>query len=154
LGEVIVMNIEKLFAPWRRLAALAAGAAMAGLFLPSAAMAATATYTTTGCTSFVVTGTPQNQTVTCVTGGSTVPVCAPTANPPTPSAGQATTITANCSNQPLANSYTWTGVGCMGLTGPTCDLTGKTGQTSKTFSVSATNSMGAGPAAQITVTWH
>lgn len=150
----MVTKMDKPFAPWRRLAALVAVPAVAALLLPAGATAATANYTSSGCSSFVVSGTPQNQTVTCVSGGSSVPVCAPTANPVAPQVGQGTTISANCSNAPLANSYVWTGAGCAGLTGPTCAVTSKSRPTSVTYSVSASNALGAGAPAQITVTWH
>ncbi len=150
-----MLSLYELWAPWRSTAALAAMAAAAALllFLPSAAMPASVTYSNSGCTSFVVSGTPANQTITCV-GGSAVPVCAPTANPPQPSAGQGTTISANCSNQPLANSYVWTGAACVGLTGPTCAVTGKTRRTSITYTVMASNSTGPGVPASITITWQ
>jgi len=148
----MVKSFDLLWALWRKPAVLAAVAAMAALLLPPAATPATVTYTSSVCTSFVVSGTPPNQTVTC-SGGGTVPTCNPTANPPSPATGQATTITANCSNQPLSNGYVWTGAACVGLTGDTCNVTGKTKRTSITYTVSASNAAGTGPPASITVSW-
>ncbi len=145
-------SFDVLWAPWRKPAVVAAVAATVGLFLPPPATPANVTYTSSACTSFVVSGTPPNQTLTC-SGGGAVPTCSPTANPPSPAAGQATTITANCSNQPLANGYVWTGAACVGLTGASCNVNGKAHHTSITYSVSASNAAGTGPPASITVSW-
>jgi hypothetical protein len=97
-------------------------------------------------------GLPPNQMLTCVSGG-TVPVCAPTANPPNPSQGQTTTISANCSNQPQPNRYVWTGGACAGLSSPTCTVS-KGKSTTVTYSVKASNATGTGTPAQISVTWR
>jgi len=147
-------SLDVLWAPWRKPALLAAVAAGAALFLPPAAMPATVTYTSPACTSFVVSGTPPNRTVTCVGGAGTVPVCVPAAAPPAPGLGQAITISANCSNQPLANGYVWTGAGCAGLTGPSCTVAGKTRRTSITYTVSGSSAAGTGSPASITVSWQ
>lgn len=114
--------------------------------------AATFTYTNPSCTSFVVSGTAPNQTVTCLTSSGGVPTCAPTASPSAPAVGQTVTITANCSNQPTL--YTWTGGGC-GANGATtsCSIT-KSRATTITFTVSGTNSAGTGSTAQISVAWR
>jgi hypothetical protein len=157
-GRVMVINIANLAAPWRTAALLAAMAAVALVALPPAANGAGVTYTSPGCTSFVVSGTPPNQTVTCAGGGGGgggggAPVCTPTANPTTPAVGKTTTITANCSNQPLANTYVWTGGGCGGLSGPTCTVA-KSRATSVVFTVQATNASGLGAPGQITITWQ
>ena len=110
------------------------------------------TYSDPSCTGFAMGGLPPNQTVNCVSGGS-VPVCAPTANPRNPAAGQTTTISANCSNQPLANGYVWTGGACAGLTVATCTVK-KIVAATVTYSVRASNVAGTSPAAPISVTWH
>ena len=110
------------------------------------------TYVSPSCSEFVTSGTPPNQTLTCISGGS-VPVCAPSASPAAPAKGQATTISANCSNQPLANGYAWTGGTCAGSTGPTCTASRSRAGT-VTYSVRAVNGAGAGPPAPISVTWH
>ena len=116
-------------------------------------LAAHLTYTDAACTGFVISGTPPKQTVTCV-GASAVPVCAPTASPAAPAAGTSTRISANCSNQPLPNGYTWTGAGaCATDTSATCTISySKAGTLS--FTVAARNASGAGAAAPISVTWH
>jgi hypothetical protein len=139
---------------WLGSAALISGLAAITSLAPSpAAIAGTATYTDSSCTSFVISGAAPNQTITCVGGGAAKPVCVPTANPAAPVAGQSTTISANCSNQPLANGYVWTGGACAGLTGPTCAVRKSTAQTIA-YSVSGSNAAGTGAAAQINVTWH
>jgi hypothetical protein len=150
----MVMKIENLALLWRATALLGAMAAIAFVALPPSAKGAGVTYTSPGCTSFVVSGTPSNQTVAC-SGGSTsgVPVCTPTANPTAPAVGKTTTITANCTNQPGANSYVWTGGGCGGLSGPTCTVT-KSRATSVAYTVQATNASGASAPGEVTVTWH
>ncbi len=132
---------------------LAALFALAASTESLAATGGTVTYTNPSCSSFVVSGTPPTQTVTCVPVGAGPPSCAPTANPPTPAINQQTTITANCSNGPLANSYVWTGATCIGVTGSTCTVL-KSRVVSVAFSVSASNASGAGPATQFTVAWH
>jgi hypothetical protein len=91
--------------------------------------------------------------VTCVTGGTGVPVCAPTATPASPKVGQSAIISANCGNDPLANGYVWTGGTCAGLTGSTCTVV-KSRIAAVTYSVSASNASGTGTAAQITVSWQ
>jgi hypothetical protein len=127
--------------------------AIAAICTSPLAPGATATYSNSACTSFVLSGTPPNQMVTCVTAAGGVPVCVPTANPPSPAIGQSTTISANCSNSPSANGYVWTGGACVGLTGATCTVA-KSRAMSITYSVSGSNGSGTGPAAQITITWH
>ena len=114
--------------------------------------AATFTYTNPACASFTVTGTPPTQTVTCVTsGGGAVPVCAPSASPAFPAIGQQTTISANCTNQPTA--YTWTGANCAASgAGASCSVTSKRGATAN-FTITASNASGTGPTAQLSVTW-
>jgi hypothetical protein len=156
LGDAVVLNIHTILAPWRATAAavLLVAAAIALTVVPRPATSATVTYTGAGCTSFVVTGTPTNQTVTCKGASSNgVPVCVPTANPTAPAVGTTTTITANCSNQPTANSYIWTGGPCTLQSGPTCTV-GKSRATSVAYTVQASNASGVGAAAGITVTWH
>ena len=111
------------------------------------------TFTDPTCASFALTGTPPAQTLTCVGGGGSVPVCALTASPSAPAVGQQTTISANCSNQPNAGGYVWTGGTCAGATGPTCTVS-KGRVISVTYTVSARNGAGAGPPASITVSWH
>jgi hypothetical protein len=134
--------------PWVALSAIAT------ISMSAVAPAATVSYSNPNCSSFSVSGTPPNQTVTCVAGGGGgVPVCVPSANPPSPAIGQSTTISANCSNGPSANGYVWTGGTCAGLTGSTCTVT-KTRAMSITYSVSASNASGTGSAAQITITWQ
>jgi hypothetical protein len=127
--------------------------ALASLAVSAIATAASVTYTNPSCSSFVVSGTPPTQTVTCVGGGAGVPVCAPTSNPASPAVGQSATISANCSNGPLANGYVWTGGTCAGLTGSTCSVV-KSRRVSVTYSVNASNASGSGTAAQITITWN
>ena len=115
---------------------------------------ASLTFTDPTCSSFALTGTPPAQTLSCVGGGTGgVPVCAPTANPPSPAVGQQTTISANCSNQPNSNGYVWTGGTCVGTASPTCTVA-KGRVVSITYAVSARNAAGAGPAASITISWH
>jgi len=149
-----MVNIHDLLAPWRGSAVFAAAAAFAAAALSPLALGASVTFTSSNCSSYVLSGTPPNQTVTCVAGGGGgggggVPVCAPTANPLTLSRGQTSTISANCSNQPTG--YTWSR-GCTNAKA-TCDaIEGK--PTSITYTVSATNSTGTGAAASVTITWH
>jgi hypothetical protein len=116
------------------------------------ATGATMTYAGAGCTSFALSGTAPNQTLTCVTsGGGSAPVCVPTAKPLAPAALQSTTISANCSGGP--SSYVWTGAACAGITASACTVT-KSKAMSVTFTVQASNAAGQGSPAQITVTWH
>src|SRR5271169_1803628 len=138
LGGAIV-NIHDLLAPQRAAAIFAAAAAIATAWLPPLAMATNVTFTSSNCNSYVLSGTPPNQTVTCIagSGGGGVPVCAPTANPPTPKALEPTTVSANCSNQPT--SYTWTGA-CPNA-GATCAVIMKK-PGSFTLTVKATNASG------------
>lgn len=114
--------------------------------------AATFTYTNPACASFTVSGTPPNQTVTCVTSvGGGVPVCTPSANPASPAIGQATTVSANCTNQP--SLYMWTGGGCTASgAGTTCSVMRKRAGTVN-FTITASNASGTGPTAQLSVTW-
>jgi len=119
---------------------------------PASSGPAQLSFTDPSCTSYVLSGTPPAQTLTCVSSGSATPVCAPSANPAAPKPGQATTISANCSNQPFPNGYVWTGAGCMAIAAATCTVTQNFWKTI-TFSVRASNAAGQGPAAQISVTW-
>jgi hypothetical protein len=155
-GELVMMtrnlmatrNLYAWAQPVVAMCTLAMAAAL--LTLSPRAPAATFTYTNPSCTSFIVSGTPPVQTVTCVSAGGGVPTCAPTANPAAPAAGGSTTISANCSNQPTA--YIWTGGGCSGITAAACTVT-KSRAGTVTYSVSAVNTSGTGAAAQISVTW-
>jgi hypothetical protein len=145
--------MHDLLAPWRACAILAAVTAIVVAAPAPLATAASVTFTSSNCSSYVLSGTPPNQTVTCVTGsgggGGGVPVCTPTANPLSLSRGQTSTISANCSNQPTG--YTWSR-GCTDA-GATCSvIEGK--PISVTYTVSATNSSGTGTAASVTITWH
>jgi len=148
-----MVNTRDLLAPWRASAVWAAVAAIAALAQSPLATAANVTFTSSNCSSYVLSGTAPNQTVTCVAGGGGgggVPVCAPTVTPPTPGVGQSATITANCSNAPT--KYIWTGGTCA-RAGATC-VVEKAKATSVTYTVQGTNSSGTGAAASITVTWH
>jgi hypothetical protein len=148
-----MLNIHDLLAPWRGSAVFAAAAAFAAAALSPLAQGASVTFTSSNCSSYVLSGTPPNQTVTCVAGGGGggggVPVCAPTASLLTPSRGQTSTISANCSNTPTG--YTWSR-GCTNAKGTCVVIEGK--PTSITYTVSATNSTGTGATASITITWH
>ena len=105
-------------------------------------------------TGFALTGTPPTQTMICMGGGGGgVPVCTPTANPSAPAVNQQTTISANCTGQPNANGYTWTGGTCSSGTGATCTVS-KGRVTSITYTVSARNGAGTGAPATITISWH
>jgi hypothetical protein len=154
LGDFVLNTSHLLRFSLRSSSRLAVILAIATSPICAPATAATVTYTNSSCSSFVISGTPPNQTVTCVAGsGGGVPVCTPTANPAAPAIGQSTTISANCSNSPNANGYTWTGGTCAGLTGSTCTVI-KTRPMSITYAVSASNASGTGSAAQITITWQ
>ena len=133
--------------------ALALATAVLALSPAPSAPAATLNYSNPACSSFVVSGTPPTQTVTCVAagGGAGVAVCAPAANPTAPAIGQSTTISANCSNQPT--SYLWAGGACLGLTTATCKVS-KLKAATVTYSITASNAAGAGTPAQISVTWQ
>jgi len=149
-----VFNILKTSVLARLLVALAiAGGAIAAA-VPFAT-GATLSYTGSNCTSFTLSGTAPNQTLTCVTSGGgaggTVPTCAPTAKPSSPAIGQSTTITANCDSTP--SSWSWSGGGCLGITTPTCTVV-KSKAVGVTYSVQAANGTGTGSAASITVFWH
>jgi len=152
LGEMLLKTYRLLFSTPASVP-LAALAGIVLICLSAPATAATVTHTNPNCSSFALSGTPPNQTLTCVTAGAGAPVCAPTASPASPAVGQSVTITANCSNGPIANGYVWTGAACAGLTGATCTVT-KSRAMSVTYSVSASNASGAGSAAQITITWQ
>lgn len=67
--------------------------------------------------------------------------------------GNAVVISANCSNQPLPNGYTWTGGTCAVQTGATCGFRNYSAGII-TFTVAASNAAGAGPAAPISITWQ
>ena len=159
LGDLVVKTFDLLaFSP--RALLCCALAAVAALWSPVPTHGATVAYTNAACSSFVVSGAPPNQTVTCVIaggggGGAGVPVCTPTANPASPVHGQQTTISANCSNGPNANGYVWTGGGCglNQVTTATC-TDNKSARGSKTYTVSGSNASGSGAPAQITVTWQ
>ena len=135
---------------WAALCALGVAAAL--ITLSPRVPAATFTYTSQSCSSFIIAGTPPAQTVTCVSGGGGgAPVCAPTATPAAPLVGSSTTINPNCSNQPTG--YVWTGGACAGLTTATCTVT-KSRPSTVTYTVSATNGSGTSSATQISVTWR
>jgi hypothetical protein len=121
---------------------------------PAMAHTGLLTYNGPSCVSFALSGTPPNQQLTCVgAGGATLPTCAPAAQPSAPAAGKSTTISANCSNQPLPNGYTWTGSNCAGQVGSTCTVTkGKPGTIA--FTVSGSNTTGTGTPVPLSVTWH
>ena len=130
-------------------------AAIAALWSPVPTHGASVAYTNGACTGFTVSGTPPNQTVTCVTAsggsGGGVPACAPTASPSASvSTGQQVVISANCSNSPTA--YIWSGSACSSA-GATC-TDAKSFKGSKTYSVSGTNGSGTGPSASITINWR
>ena len=146
-----MVNMHDLFAPWRGSVVIAAAAAFAAAALSPLAMGASVTFTSSNCSSYVLSGTPPNQTVTCVAGGGGggVPVCAPTANPPTPSVGAATTISANCSNVPTG--YTWNGA--CAHAGASCTVASPRAR-SLTITITATNATGTSAPASIAVTWH
>jgi hypothetical protein len=145
-----MVNMHDLLAPWRGSVVIAAWAAFAAAALSPLAMGASVTFTSSNCSSYVLSGTPPNQTVTCVAGGGGgVPVCAPTANPPTPSVGAATTISANCSNAPTG--YTWNGA-CAHV-GASCTIASSRAR-SLTITITATNATGTSAPASIAITWH
>lgn len=151
----IVFNLIKTSGLVRVFIALAMAGGVIAAVVPFAT-GATLSYTGSNCSSFTLSGTAPNQTLTCVTsggggGGGTTPTCAPTAKPSTPATFQSTTISANCDSSPT--SYTWNGGGCLGVTTPTCTVT-KSKVTTVTYSVQASNSNGAGPVATISVSWH
>ena len=102
------------------------------------------------CSSFAMTGSPPSQTLVCADVKS-VPVCAPSASPPSPAVGQTVTISANCANGPT--SYAWKGHGCAHDRVATCALTMQR-PAKVTISVSATNAKGTGAPATITVQWR
>jgi Putative Ig domain/PQQ-like domain len=108
----------------------------------------------TTCASFTLTGPVSAQVMNCIPGGGgATPVCTPTASPPSPvNVKQATTISANCNNQPTANSYAWTGSGCAGGTGASCTVS-RAKPSTVTFTVRASNASGQGSPASISVTW-
>ncbi|MBK7002493.1 MAG: serine protease [Rhodoferax sp.] len=93
-----------------------------------------------GATLFAVDDVSLNVTVS-------APVCTLSANPATITAGGSTTLSASCS--PAASSYTWTGGTCAGTTGSTCTVNPSA---TTTYSVTGTNTGGAGAAASATVT--
>ena len=131
--------------------AVAALVGASGAIAP-AATGGTVSYTSTTCSSFTLSGTPPNQTLICVTsGGGSAPTCAPTAKPAAPAILQSTTISANCDSSPT--SFVWSGGGCLGITASSCTVT-KSKAVSVTYTVQATNAMGQGSPATITVTWH
>ena len=121
----------------------------------NAASTATAyTVKDSNCTSFVVGGTTSDITITCNGGGGggATPVCTPTAKPTSGVVGQPVTITANCTNQPNANGYAWSGGGCATSTGPTCtDTHNQTGNV--TYTVRASNAAGQGAVGSVVVRW-
>jgi len=122
------------------------------LTVNAAASSATLTLIDPNCTGgLILSGTPPNQLLTCVTGGGATPVCSPTASPAAPTAGQQTTISANCSNQPT--TYLWSGSGCAKATASTCVVT-RIRQGTTSFIVQASNGAGQGAPAQVSVTWH
>jgi len=153
-----VLNIFKTSVLARLLIALAMAGGVIAAVVPFAT-GATLSYTGSNCSSFTLSGSAPNQTLTCVTsgggggggsGGST-PTCAPSAKPSSPAIGQSTTISANCDSTPT--SYIWSGGGCLGVTTPTCTVV-KSKAVAVTYSVQATNGLGPGSTTSITVTWH
>jgi hypothetical protein len=76
------------------------------------------------------------------------PACTLSAEPSNPYAGGTTILTANCTQSP--KSYSW--VNCANATGNTCvAANSQTGQV--TYSVTASNELGTGPQASVTLTW-
>jgi hypothetical protein len=65
------------------------------------------------------------------------PVCSLSASPATINRGGSSTMTASCS--PSANTFTWTGGGCAGTTGPNCS---DRPTTITTYRVTGTNAYG------------
>ena len=151
LGDILKI-LDSVAFPRQSMPLSSALLALVSLTVSAWATAGSVTYTNPSCSSFVVSGTPPTQTITCVAAGA-VPVCAPTASPASPQVGQQATISANCSNGPSANGYVWTGGTCAGHIGSTCTVV-KSRPVSVIYSVSASNAAGPGTAAQITVTWQ
>lgn len=101
------------------------------------------TITGTGCTQWVLSGTPPNQILTCTSGAppTPVPVCT-VQGATTGVVGIPTTLTARCA--PEAGSFLWAGGSCAGQTGATCNATsGAVGGV--TYTVRGTNGTGQGP---------
>lgn len=135
----------------RQAAGLLAGATLALSFVAAPAQGATITFQDDNCSDFAVGGTTGARTLTCLV--LVAPVCNPTA-PSTGTFGSPVTITANCSNQPLAGTYVWTGGGCALSSGSTCSDT-QAGPTppSVTYTVKASNNVGQGSAGSVVVAW-
>lgn len=154
MGDTVFNTVR--FSALARVCALSVPILVAGLIasVSPVATGAAVTYTSSACTSFALSGTPPNQTLTCVSGGGGgggVPVCTLTATRTGPAIGQSTTIDANCTNQPTA--YVWTGSGCQGIVASSCTVT-KSMAKAVVFTVQGSNPAGQGVPAQITVTWH
>jgi hypothetical protein len=76
------------------------------------------------------------------------PACSVSSSNASPQVGDSIVLTASCSNLPT--SYAWTG---CSSTGATCNVRGSaTGP--QTYSVQATNVVGTGPAASVSVNWQ
>jgi hypothetical protein len=145
------------FSALARVCAVSVPILVAGLLtsVSPVATGAAVTYASPACSSFALSGTPPNQTLTCVSGGGGggggVPVCTPSATKTAPAIGQSTTISANCSGSPT--SYVWTGGGCTGITASTCTVTKSMAKT-VVFTVQGSNPAGWGVPAEITITWR
>jgi len=93
-------------------------------------------------------GPPASVTVNWQPRPTAPPACSVTSSNPSPFTGQTITLTATCTNSPL--SYSWTN--CLGTTS-TCQVTSSTAG-SQTYTVSATNVIGTGAPASVTVNWQ
>jgi hypothetical protein len=91
---------------------------------------------------------PAAATVTWQVPPTGPPVCTLTAEPSNPYVGGTSVLTANCTQSP--KSFAW--VNCSSSSGNTCvAASGQTGQV--TYSVTATNELGASVPTSITLTW-
>ena len=138
----------------RTMLAVGAMLAVAAFSLPIPATAqtgSTVTFTNPNCTGYALTGTPPNQTLTCITG-SGIPTNCTINGPTTGTWGTAITLTSSCTGGGAATSWVWTGGTCAGVTTQSCSAI-ESVATSRTYTVTASNGSGAGNLATTTVTW-
>ncbi len=132
--------------------AMLAAAMLAAPMSASAQTGATVTFNNPNCTGYALTGTPPNQTLTCITG-SGVPTGCTITGPTSGTWGTPITLTSSCTGGGAATQWAWTGGTCAGVTTQSCSAV-ETSVASRTYTVTASNASGTGtPVAQTTVAW-
>ncbi|MEP7098605.1 MAG: hypothetical protein ABI748_13165 [Dokdonella sp.] len=121
------------------------------LALSTSANAQSITFNNPNCSGYSLTGQAPNQTLTCITGSGAPSGCQIT-GPTAGTFGTPITLTSSCTGGGAATNWSWNGGNCTGVTTQSCSAV-ETSQTSRTYTVTASNGSGAGNLATQIVTW-